>query len=208
MRLCPFSLFWIMGVCSGTCQSVPPPQFALYTGPTIAYPEAQIAFTIFARSFQTSSIGSDIRYDLLAAPANVSLSTVSGRPDEEFALIQWQTPPRAGIGTTNVFVISATDQGTPPLSATSTISFVLVDLPPIHWIWISNGAPTLQFSNPIPVQPYLVLWSADLSATNWSPLCGVVSSSPLISVTDTNALRPQRFYKLVPQGGWCYGFCP
>ncbi len=208
MRLCMFWFCWIMGVCSGACQNVLPPQFVPYTGPTIAYPGESIAFTLLARSFQTNSIGSDLRYDLLAVPANVGLSTVFGRADEKFAFIQWQTPARAAIGTTNVFILSATDEGSPPLSATSMVSFVLVDVPPIHRIWISNGAPTLQFSNPIPAQGYLVLWSADLSATNWSPLCEVASGPPLIAVTDTNALRPQRFYKLVSHGGWCSGFCP
>ena len=205
MRLCTFWFFWMMGVCSGACQYVQPPQFDPYTGPTIAYPEEPVGFTMYAHSFQTDKF---ITYDLLAAPTNVILITVSGRPPEVDALIQWQTPPPATVGTTNVFIIRATDQGTPPLSATSTVSFVLLDLPPIQSIRISNGAPTLQFSNPIPGQSYLVLRSADLSATNWSTLCAT-SGSPLIAVTDTNALVPQCFFRLALQGGWCYGgSCP
>jgi hypothetical protein len=209
MRFITFSLLWLMGVSTARCQNVRPPQFTPYTGPTIAYPESQIGFTLLARSFQTSSIASTIRYELLAAPTNVTLGSVIGRPpDEEFAFLRWQTPSHTAIGTTNVFTIRATDEGIPPLSATNTVSFVLVNLPPIHSISISNGAPTLQFSNPIPVQEYLVLWSADLSATNLSPLCRVVSDATLITVTDTNALIRQRFYRLVAGAGWCYGFCP
>ncbi len=207
-----FRTFWLLGllgVSTAKSQNVPPPQFAPYTGPTIAYPETQIGFTLLARSFQTSSIAPRITYDLIAGPTNVTLDTISGRPpDEEFALLRWQIPAHATIGTSNVFILRATDGGIPPLSATNTINFVLVDLPSIHSIVISKGAPTLQFSNAIPVQAFLVLWSADLSATNWWPLCQVSSDASLVTVTDTNVLMRGRFYKLMPQGGWCYGFCP
>ena len=114
------------------------------------------------------------------------------------------------VGTTNVFVIRATDQGTPPLSSTLTQSFVLVDPPPIQAIVISNGAPVLQLSDPLVVQPYgvpnhyyLFLCSEDL--TNWSPLCTVSPYLPLVTVSDTNGFRPQRFYRVVNYG-WSYGF--
>ena len=197
-----------MGVSAARSQNVPPPEFDPYTGPTIAYPETQVGFTLIARSFQTGGNIPRITYDLVAGPANVTLGTVSGRPGEDYAWLQWQTPAYAAIGTTNVFIIRATDRGSPPLSATNTISFVLVALPPIHSIVVNGGAPTLQFSNPIPAQDFLVLWSADLSAVNWSPLCEVFSDTPIMTVTDTNALARQRFYKLMPLGGWCYGFCP
>ena len=94
------------------------------------------------------------------------------------------------------------------MSATSAVSFVLIDLPPIHSILMSNGVPTLQFSNRVPDQPFLVLWNSDLMTTNWSVLSMTNSVSSLISVTDANGLMTQCFYKLTPYGGWCYGFCP
>jgi hypothetical protein len=149
-----------------------------------------------------------ISYDLIAGPANSTLGTVSGRLGEDYAWLQWQPPARAAVGTTNVFIIRATDRGSPPLSATNTISFVFVALPPVHSIVINQGAPTLQFSNPIPAQAFLVLWSADVSAANWSPLCEASSHTPIMTVTDTNALVGQRFYRLMPSGSCCYGFCP
>jgi hypothetical protein len=127
--------------------------------------------------------------------------------------MEWETPSRAEVGRTNVFIIRATDHGTPPVSSTLSVSFILVDPPPIEAIVVSNGVPALRFGNPIPIQPgvvfvqsYRVLWSADLALTNWSLLCGVSSGSPLITISDTNGVMPQRYYKLVPDGGWFYGF--
>ena len=207
------SVLWLTGIWRATSQGVSPPAFDPYTGPTIAFPGAGIAFSVIARSFQTNGIEPYIRYDLLAAPTNGFLSTTMGRPpDELFACLSWDTPPRATVGTTNVFVIRATDQGTPPLSSTLTQSFILVDPPPIRTIVISNGAPALQFTDPLVGQPfgvpnhlYRFLWSEDL--TSWSSLCTVWPDSPLVTVTDTNGLLSQRFYKLVPYGAWTYGFC-
>ncbi|MCX6929504.1 MAG: hypothetical protein NT154_40755, partial [Verrucomicrobia bacterium] len=152
-------------------------------------------------------------YDLVAAPTNVNFWTALGRPDELFAVIAWETPSRAEVGRTNVFIIRATDHGTPPVSSTLSVSFILADPPPIEAIVMSNGVPALRFSNPIPIQPvgvpaqsYRVLWSADLALTNWSPLCAVSSGAPLITISDTNGVMPRRYYKLVPDGGWFYGF--
>ncbi len=211
--------FWMLSVLSltgvwrATSQDLAPPAFAPYTGPTIAFPGAGIVFSVIAHSFQTNGIEPSIQYDLLAAPTNVFLSTTMGRPpDELFACLSWNAAPRAAVGTTNVFVIRATDQGTPPLSSTLTQSFVLVDPPPIRTIFISNAAPALQFTDPLVGQPfgvpshyYRFLWSEDL--TSWSLLCMVWPASPLVTVTDTNGFMLQRFYKLEPYGAWTYGFC-
>ncbi len=209
MRFGILSLFWIMGVglCAG--QNVSPPQFSSYTGPTIAFPGTGVSLTLEAHSFQTNTAtGSEITFELLEAPTNASLAPISGRGGEWFAWLRWLTPSRALVGTTNAFTIRATDQGQPPLSSTNTIRLVLVDLPPLRCMWDSNGALSLQFSNPIPAQAYLVLWSADLSATNWMTLRAVASGSSLVTVTDTNAWGPRCFYRLMPEGGWSYGLHP
>ena len=207
---CILSVFWLTSVCPATSQGVLPPAFDPYTGPTIAFPGTSIGFSVWAWSFQTYGIDPRIQYDLLAAPTNVTFWTVTGRPSEQGLWMEWHIPSGAAVGTTNVFVIRATDQGTPPLSSTLGLSFILVDPPPIQAIVISNGAPVLQLSDPLVVQPYgvpnhyyLFLCSEDL--TNWSPLCTVSPHSPLVTVSDTNGFRPQRFYRVVNYG-WFYGF--
>jgi hypothetical protein len=206
---CLLSVCWLTSFGPATAQDFPPPAFTPYAGPTIAFPGTSIGFSVIARSFQTNWMNPRIQYDLLAAPTNVSAWPVTGRPDELGFWIEWDIPSGAAVGTTNGFVIRASDQGTPPLSSTLELSFILVDPPPIQAIVISNGAPVLQLSDPLAVQPdavpwhsYRFLWSADL--TNWSPLCTVWPDSPLVTVADTNGLCPQRFYRVVNYG-WYIG---
>ena len=202
------SLLWLAFTCTAVCQDVLPPQFLPYTGPTIAYPDTQIAFDLLALDRQPDSNGGNVQYELLAAPTNTSLEVFIERPPAKVAFITWRTPPRSALGTTNLFVIRATDQGTPALSATNEVSFVLTDLPPIRSLAVSNGVTVLQIDNLLPNKPYTVQWADALPATNWLLLTVEYPASPSIAVTDTNPLTAQRFYRLCSYG-WCYSVhCP
>lgn len=193
---------------TGLGQSPLAPEFYPYAGPTIAYPATQVSFTLIAKDHQPNSLGSNIEYELLVSPANTSFATILGRLDEMFIFITWQTPSRSAVGTTNRFVIKVTDQGTPPLSATNEVGFVITDVPPIRSIAMSNGVPVLQMDNLLPNKPYVVQWAEALPTTNWSPLAFVRSASPSVAIADTNTLAAQRFYRLWSYG-WCDGFgCP
>lgn len=192
----------------GVSQSIQPPTFYPYTGPQVAYPSVNIAFSLLAKDHQPDSLGSNFEYQLLAAPTNSSFGITFGRLDEKFMVINWQTPPRLSLGATNRFVIKATDHGTPPLSATNEISFVMTDCPPIRSIAKSNDVIMLQIADLLPGKPYFVQFADALSPTNWSPLVDVVPPSPAITLTDTNPPATQRFYRLLSYG-WCDGFgCP
>ena len=189
---------WFIGVFPAMAQ----PVFGPYAGPTHAFPGTSIGFVV-------GPLDCD-GYDLLAAPPDVtSYTLMADRGGLSFAMA-WTVPSDVAVGTTNSFVIRATNRETPVLSATQTVSIVLVDSPTIQRMILSNGAPVLQFNNPIiPTgnfgQWFQVLWNTDLTSTNWSVLCDVRTTSPLVTVTDTNNVICQRFYR-VTTGGWFYGF--
>jgi hypothetical protein len=203
MRFTILSWLWLAFACNGISQGNQPPQFVPYSGPTVVYPDTYISFSLYAP-------GAD--YDLLAAPINTHMVVVNvGRGGEDGPLITWHTPPRSAVGITNLFVIRATSWADPTLSATCMVSLVVIDVPPIRSIALSNGVTVLQFTNPIPYfgQGYIVQWTDALPATNWSQLA--IDESyylPSITITDTNLPTPHRFYRLISYGGWCWGYCP
>ena len=205
MRFFGLSLGSLAFACRGLAQDIPPPQIEPYTGPTVAYPETVVKFTVLAKEHQPGSLGNELEYELLAAPTNSSFSTFSGRGDEKFLFVNWQTPPRSAVVTTNQFVIQVTDHGTPPLSATHTISLVLMDLPPIRSIAKTNGVIVLEIADLVPGVAYLVQWVAAVPSTNWSALTFWSATAPSMTITDTNSSAAQRFYRL-GSNGWCHGF--
>jgi hypothetical protein len=178
----------------------------------MAFPDTTIMFTLYAGTRQTNGTCGAL-YELLSAPSNTSFFTfMQDRPCNQFCRVFWNTPSRTAIGTTSVFVVRATDQGTPPLSSTTTVSIAIIDVPPLHTISLSNSAPVLQFTNPFTIftnpttgnshQRYLVESSTNLAATNWSQRQIIYSSSPWVTFTDTNPPTPQCFYRLRPYSGW------
>ncbi len=197
----PVCLLWLglLWAANGVGQVVLPPPFYPYTGPTVAYPDTQVLFELRA-----SGVAG---FELLAAPTNTDLLVVDlGRG----ALISWRTPARSAVGTTNQFVVRTIAGGDPSLTVTGTVSFVVIDVPPIRSIVTSNGLAVLRFDNPLPIQQLVVQWTDALPPTNWTELAVVNSTAPFITLTDTNAPTAQRFYRLIPRwDAWCWGFdCP
>jgi len=201
---------WLALACCGTCQSYPPIQFGPYSGPTVVYPDTDI-------NFELTALGS-VAYDFLAAPTNANISTQPlERPEGYCAGVSWHTPARAANSFTNLFVVRATSGDVPPQTTTCTVSFVVIDLPSIYSITMSNRATVLQFTNPfsssiqgfIEDQGFVIQRADSLMTTNWSNLAYVVSASPMVTFTDTNSFVGQRFYRL-SASGWCYGIdvCP
>src|ERR1017187_2279171 len=183
-----------------------PPQFYEYAGPTVAFPETSITFTVAAKAFQTNYPHFvSVSYELLSAPSNTSFRT-----NQQSSHLNWSTPSRSAIGTTNLFIVRATDYGTPPLSSTTTVSIVIIEVPTIQTISLSNGAPVLQFTNPLAgfsmlLGGYLVESSTNLATTNWSQRPFIYSSLPWITFTDTNPPTSQCFYRLRPSDwAWWY----
>jgi len=202
MRFCRLSLVLLGFASRGLSQEIQPPQFVPFTGPTVAYPETGIMLSVLAME---GSGGSDFDYELLAAPPDTLCLSFFGRPDEQFLLLDWKTPPRSLVGTTNQFVIKITDHGTPPLSATNVMSFVLLDFPPIRSIAKTNGMIVLQIADLLPDMDYSLQWAEAVPSTNWAELTRLSPTAPSMAVTDTHPPAAQRFYQLRPYG-WRYGF--
>ena len=211
MRRLIFLCFWLALVGRGICQSVIPLPFDPYEGPTVVYPDTIVTFAVAA---DPSS-----EFNLLAAPANSQIVTASatGREPDNEGRITWHTPSQTAVGATNVFIIGATTcYDSQLMTETCTVSFVVINLPPISSITLSNKFPMLVFTNAIPEltndppfgdsfgQGYIIQTADNLFTTNWCLLARVSSIDPAISVTDTNPPALQCFYKLIPDGGWNY----
>jgi len=216
-RLFAVGYFLVAGQTVGISQT-PPPVFNSYAGPKIVFAGNPVEFSVSAQTFQPCGCQADITYELLSAPTNVvGWGDIFGNPPcEKFFYVFAGNNSRSTIGTTNVFVFRATDPicpppATPPLSATTSVSFVVIDVPPIHSITVSNGMTWLQFTNPFSFyssQYYEIDSCTNLSQTNWSLVKFINSSSPVITVIDTNAITTRRFYRLLPSSGWTWGFVP
>ena len=137
--LCVVAL--LLGACNGPAQS--PPIFRPFWGPEVVYPDTFVLFGIVADDDH------GIEYQLLSAPANVDFITGfdGGRPPEYWsALFTWHTPSISAVGTTNVFIVRATETNGPGLSATGMVSIVVIAPPPIH-LSLSNATPRLRMDN-------------------------------------------------------------
>lgn len=86
---------------------------------------ALLPFTLQISVTDTDAPPQTVTFELLEAPAGMTLHAVSG-------LLSW-TPTAAQSGTTNPVTLRATDNGVPPLSATGTFNVVVVpgNTPPV-----------------------------------------------------------------------------
>jgi hypothetical protein len=122
------------------------------------------------------------------APAAATINTASG-------VFSW-TPDDTAAGTTNNVTIRATDDGTPPLSDTGTISVTVVGRPVIVSISLSNNAPTLDWSA-IAGQSYRLQYSPLLVNPVWSDVAGdLTATGSTASKTDPSPIATNRFYRV------------
>lgn len=174
--------------------------FAPFLWPTTVNRDAFVVFSLVA-----TNDGAPFDYQLISAPSNAEFST-DVELDRTYyntwsALFSWHTPSRASVGSTNLFVVKAFEISNPSISATGVVSIVVVDVPPISAIEMSNGVPRLQLTNLLSDRSYVVEWCSSLPSTNWSPLFQLSrydSRSPLVTVLDTQMLEASRFYRLSP----------
>ena len=106
-------------------QAVPPPPFYPYTRTTVAYPDSQVLFELAVPA----------EFELLAASSHSNVLFGGGRQ----VVIRWWMPSRSAVGPTNQFIVRTTAGGSPALSVTGLVSFVVIDVPLIRSIISSNG---------------------------------------------------------------------
>jgi len=122
------------------------------------------------------------------APATASVNAANG-------VFSW-TPDDTEAGTTNRVTIRATDDGTPPLSDTGTFSVTVVGRPLILSIFLSNNAPTLEWSA-IAGQSYRLQYAPLPVNLVWSDVAGdLTATGSTVSKTDPAPATTNRFYRV------------
>ena len=122
------------------------------------------------------------------APAGATIDPSSG-------VFSW-TPSVDQVGQFNV-TVRVTDNGSPPLSATTTLPIVVTTLPPI--VLTSVGMENQTFRLSVSGAPGL-LYSVQVSTnlTAWSTVADLNPVGPVFEWVDTNAVNyPFRFYRLL-----------
>ena len=133
---------------------------------------------------------------------------VSGPPGAEVnsgnALFRWRVPSDQPPGNYSI-TLRATDNGTPPQSATVTFTMTVIGPgvvvpggppPVIGSVFTVGGQATFTIET-TPSRTYRVLYTDDLSTSIWTPLGhDFVAANPYASLTD-GAAAPQRFYRVL-----------
>jgi hypothetical protein len=169
------------------------PVFSLGAAATrFVTPTATLTVT---NSATDANVGQTLTYALVSPPVGVNLDTNTG-------VITW-VPSLALAGTTNNSIITVvTDNGTPALSTTNSITVFVNPLPaPGSVVFGTNGA-TLQWTGWTNEQ-FQVQWTTNLSPAVWtlypdniSPLT-ITSTNGTFSFVDTNTPSLMKFYQLI-----------
>jgi hypothetical protein len=130
-----------------------------------------------------------LNYALLAGPADASINTNS-------VLISWR-PSVAQANTTNLFLVSAVDDGLPSLSATQSfrVAVLLLNRPSLSSAGMTNGQFRLTITGD--AGPDYTL-QASTNLTTWTTL--FTSNSPALPIhwlDEDAASIPSRFYRIV-----------
>jgi hypothetical protein len=104
--------------------------------------DAYVVFSMVA----TNDGSTGISYELISAPPGVGFGTYL-EVDHYYtmkwaAFFSWNTPSLAG--STNLFVVRAYDVTDPSIAATGSVSMVVIDVPPISSIQVTNDSAMLQ----------------------------------------------------------------
>jgi Fungalysin metallopeptidase (M36)/Calx-beta domain len=122
------------------------------------------------------------------APIGASIDPITG-------IFTW-TPNDAEANTTNTITVRVTDNGLPPLSATSTFTVTVVPRPQAAAGQLLAGQFTLTWSA-IPGQAYRVQYTTNLNSP-WINLPGdITASGGTATKVDPAAYGPERFYQVL-----------
>jgi len=131
-----------------------------------------------------------LTYALVSPPAGVTINTNNG-------IISW-TPALAMAGTTNNVTTIVTDNGSPNLSATNTISVVVFPLPVLGSVTLGTNGVTLAWSGYTNEQ-FQVRWATNIvPPIAWTLFPSIITSTTgAFTFTDTNAPFVMKFYQLI-----------
>ncbi len=124
------------------------------------------------------------------APAGAGINPTNG-------VFAW-VPPAGDGPTTNQITIRVTDDGSPPLSSTSTFTVVVLEPPRFEPVMAPvSGVITLAWGA-FPGKTYRVYFRENLSSEIWTLLGGdITATGPIAWTTDSLGAARQRFYQVV-----------
>jgi hypothetical protein len=128
-----------------------------------------------------------LNYQLFQGPANASINTSNG-------VVTWR-PTVAQAASTNIFKVTAKDNGSPNLSSTNNFSVVVapVDPPTVSFASVGVGLINLTVSgNAGP--DYTVQTTTNL--IDWQPVLTTNPPALPFTLTLPNGTEPQRFYRI------------
>ena len=131
-----------------------------------------------------------LTYTLISPPSGATINPASG-------LITW-TPGLALAGTTNFIKAVATDDGSPNLSGTNTISVIVFPIPVLGSAISVPGGTQLQWSG-FTNEQFQVRWATNLvPPISWTLFPQIITSTTgTFTFTDTNAPLWLKFYQLI-----------
>jgi len=144
---------------------------------------------------QTTAFASDLdstnlQFELISAPPGGAIDALSG-------IITW-TPAPAEEGTTNLFSVRVSDDGSPSLEDTQsfTVRVLPLDPPVLQSITVSGGVVTLVWTT-LPGAAYRVQYRALVEDPGWTDLGGdIVAAGTTANASDLDG-APARFYQIL-----------
>ena len=146
----------------------------------------------FAIDATDPDAGQTLSYSGTGLPTGATVGNSSG-------LFLW-TPTPGQAPSSNPVSLTATDSGTPPLSASRSFT-IHVSLPPQVKIDRETGGINMSLPT-VPGRQYQVRFKDALTDAAWQPLGGpITATGPSIDIPDLIGAQGQRFYKIeiVPQ---------
>jgi len=128
-----------------------------------------------------------LTFSLVTAPAGSGLHPSTG-------YLLW-TLTATNVGTTNLFTVRVTDNGSPALSATNSFRVVIIPPPQVSAALVLPNSVRLTWIS-APRSRYRVEYAANLASPTWLPLGNIITATAS-TTTFTDTPAQQRFYRIV-----------
>jgi hypothetical protein len=172
---------------------------------TVIVSEVNTAPVLAAIPNQTNAPGNTITFTASATDAdlpaqNLAYSLDPGAPagasiDPASGAFSW-TPSAGSAGTTNIITVRVTDDGSPTLSHTRTVSIVVTRELKVTDIDVSGGVVTLTW-NSVPGKIYRLQRKRDLNDA-WANTGGTVTATgTTTTTTDSVGTNTRQFYRVL-----------
>jgi hypothetical protein len=128
-----------------------------------------------------------LTFSLLTAPPGTGIHPSTG-------YLLW-TLTATNVGTTNLFTVRVTDDGSPPLSATNSFRVRIIPPPQVSTTQVPSASVRLTWTSAVRSR-YRVEYAGNLASPTWLPL-GKIITATATTTTFTDTPAQQRFYRIV-----------